>query len=110
MSNTQSNHRNKRTVRGQRMPSTTKVALAQLVRATASGAVGSGFESRMQHHSILKVYGSRPKVEQAKSMQGSTLKVSKDVALETAKSWFTSLGCSFPVGLVRLPVVGGLLL
>ncbi len=40
-------------------------------------------------------------------MQGCMTKVSKVVALATAKSGFTSLGCSFPVGLDRLPVVGG---
>lgn len=41
-------------------------------------------------------------------MKGSMHKVGKVVALETAKTRSTSLGCSFPVGLDWLPVVGGL--
>jgi hypothetical protein len=40
-------------------------------------------------------------------MQGSTLKGSKDVGVARRKTLIYQLGCSFPVGLVRLPVVGG---
>lgn len=107
MSNTQSNHRNKRTACPRVIRATTQVALAHLVeqqpfKLWVAGSIPACNTSN------LKVHGSRLKIVQAKFLQGSTLKVSKVVAVETPKSWFTSLGCSFPVGLVRLPVVGGL--
>lgn len=58
-------------------------------------------------NSKLKAQVAWLKDVQAKREQGSQKKVSKDVALATAKSGHMSLGCSFPVGLNRLPVVGG---
>lgn len=94
MSNTQSNHRNKRT-------------------AMAQGVIsGHTFKECKPLLMVVHTQGSSLTSKDSKTQnpQGGTTQGSKDVALaaKLAKSGSMSLGCSFPVGLFRLPVVGGL--
>lgn len=96
MPNTQSNHRNKRTANGQGVISASQPIRHRHMHSEHASVIPQG--------SSLKQKGCK-----AQSVQGSTWQVSKVVALSKAKSRFTSLGCSFPVGLDWLPVVGGLL-